>query len=51
VRFKSLYQQHYDEALVKLNKVKEAIIMYNKSLQLNPDSEGWKRSLKDLLNK
>ena len=41
----------YGEALAKLNKVKEAIIMYTKSLQLNPDSEGGKRALKDLLNK
>jgi hypothetical protein len=41
----------YGEALVRLNKVKEAIIMYKKSLQLNPDSEGGKRALKDLLNK
>lgn len=41
----------YGEALAKLNKVNEAIFVYKKSLQLNPDSEGGKRALKDLLNK
>ncbi len=32
----------YGEALAKLDKVKETIIMYKKSLLLNPGSEGGK---------
>jgi CubicO group peptidase (beta-lactamase class C family) len=38
----------YGEALAKLGKVMEAIIMYKKSLQLNPDNEGGEKALKDL---
>jgi CubicO group peptidase (beta-lactamase class C family) len=41
----------YGEALAKLGKVKEAIFMYNKSLELNPKNEGGRKALNELLNK
>ena len=39
----------YGEALAAAGKTEEAIFMYKKSLQLNPDNEGGKRALKRLL--
>jgi CubicO group peptidase (beta-lactamase class C family) len=41
----------YGEALAKQGKVKEAIFMYNKSLELNPKNEGGRKALKELLNR
>lgn len=39
----------YGEALAHLGKKREAIYMYQKSIELNPDNEGGKRALKELL--
>ena len=41
----------YGEALAKTGKKDEAVIMYKKSLDLNPESEGGKKALKELLKK
>ncbi|MGZ3812095.1 MAG: serine hydrolase [Mucilaginibacter sp.] len=39
----------YGEALADTGKTKDAIYMYKKSIELNPDSEGGKQALKRLL--
>lgn len=39
----------YGEALAKLGKKDEAIFMYRKSIKLNPDNEGGKKALEELL--
>lgn len=41
----------YGEALAKAGKIKEAVCMYKKSLELNSENEGGKRALKVLLAK
>lgn len=41
----------YGEALAKVGKKNEAIIMFRKSIQLNPDNEGGKKILEELLKK
>ncbi|MFT3935731.1 MAG: serine hydrolase [Chitinophagaceae bacterium] len=41
----------YGEALAKVGKKDEAIFMYQKSIKLNPDNEGGKRMLQELLKK
>jgi CubicO group peptidase (beta-lactamase class C family) len=41
----------YGEALAKTGKKDEAIFMYRKSLELNPESESGKKALKKLLKK
>ncbi len=41
----------YGEALVKVGKKDEAIFMYRKSIKLNPDNEGGKKILEELLKK
>lgn len=40
----------YGEALVSIGKTKDAIYMYKKSIELNPNNEGGKQALKRLLN-
>jgi tetratricopeptide (TPR) repeat protein len=39
----------YGESLWRNGKNKEAILMYKKSIELNPDNEGGKAALKELL--
>jgi CubicO group peptidase (beta-lactamase class C family) len=41
----------YGEALAKVGKKGEAIFMYRKSIKLNPDNEGGKKILDELLKK
>lgn len=41
----------YGEALAKVGKKDEAIYMYRKSIKLNPDNEGGKKILEELLKK
>lgn len=41
----------YGEALAKVGKKTEAIFMYRKSIKLNPDNEGGKKMLEELLKK
>ncbi len=41
----------YGELLAKTGKKAEAIVMYKKSLELNPDSETGKKALEVLLKK
>lgn len=41
----------YGEALAKVGKKDEAIFMYRKSIILNPDNEGGKKMLEELLKK
>ena len=41
----------YGEALAKVGKKDEAIFMYRKSIKLNPDNEGGKKILEELLKK
>jgi CubicO group peptidase (beta-lactamase class C family) len=41
----------YGEALAKTGKKDEAIFMYRKSVKLNPDNEGGKKMLEELLKK
>ncbi len=41
----------YGEALAKIGKKGEAIFMYRKSINLNPDNEGGKKILEELLKK
>ncbi len=41
----------YGEALAKVGKKNEAIFMYRKSIKINPDNEGGKRMLEELLKK
>jgi CubicO group peptidase (beta-lactamase class C family) len=41
----------YGEALAKVGKKDEAIFMYRKSIKLNPDNEGGKNILEELLKK
>jgi CubicO group peptidase (beta-lactamase class C family) len=40
----------YGELLMKTGKKEEAIVLYKKSLSLNPDNEGGKQALKQLLS-
>ena len=40
----------YGEALAKTGKTKEAILMYKKSIGLNPENEGGKQALKSISN-
>jgi CubicO group peptidase (beta-lactamase class C family) len=41
----------YGEALVNIGKKEEAIFMYQKSIELNPENEGGKKALKELNQK
>ncbi len=41
----------YGEALANVGKKEEAIIMYKKSLELNPDNEGGKKAIEELMKK
>jgi CubicO group peptidase (beta-lactamase class C family) len=39
----------YGEALAKVGKKEQAILMYQKSIKINPDNEGGKKALEELL--
>lgn len=41
----------YGEALLKVGKKNEALMMYKKSVELNPDNENGKKMIKMLLNR
>lgn len=40
----------YGEALARVGKTNEAIVMYKKSIELNPNNDGGKQALKRLMN-